>query len=85
MAIDLQREEVLLPTDRRGIKLKSNVDRTNKPSTKTGHPQNDPAVSTLFCFLFSLSWFPLFAIEQVTALAGLRVVSAEEAAAKVPE
>lgn len=38
MVIDLRRGEVLLPTDRRGIKPKSNVDRTNKPSTKTGHP-----------------------------------------------
>ena len=37
MAIDIQREEVLLPTDRRGMTTKTNVNRTNKPSTKTGH------------------------------------------------
>ncbi len=41
MAIDRRRGEVLLPTDRRSIKPKDNVDRTNKPSTKTGHPQGD--------------------------------------------
>ncbi len=40
MAIDRRRGEVLLPTDRRSIKPKDNVDRTNKPSTKTGHPHN---------------------------------------------
>ena len=28
----------MLPTDRRGIKSKSNVDCIKKPSTKTGHP-----------------------------------------------
>ena len=39
MAIDIQREEVLLPTDRRGMTTKTNVNRTNKPSTKTGHLQ----------------------------------------------
>ena len=37
MAIDIQRAEVLLPTDRRGMTTKTNVNRTNKPSTKTGH------------------------------------------------
>ena len=40
MAIDIQREEVLLPTDRRGMTTKTNVNRTNKPSTKTGHLQS---------------------------------------------
>ena len=37
MPIDIQRAEVLLPTDRRGITTKTNVNRTNKPSTTTGH------------------------------------------------
>ena len=40
MAIDIQREEVLLPNDRRGMTTKTNVNRTNKPSTKTGHLQS---------------------------------------------
>lgn len=39
MAIYLRREEVLLPNDRRGIKPKGNVDRTNKQSAKRGHHQ----------------------------------------------
>ena len=39
MAIDIQRAEVLLPTDRRSMTTKTNVNRTNKPSTKTGHLQ----------------------------------------------
>ena len=43
MAIDIQRAEVLLPTDRRGITTKTNVNRTNKPSTKTGHLQTGTA------------------------------------------
>ena len=37
MAIDIQREEVLLPNDRRSITTKTNVNRTNKPSTNAGH------------------------------------------------
>ena len=37
MAIDIRQEEVLLLTDRSGIKTKTNVHRTNKPSTKSGH------------------------------------------------
>ena len=37
MAIDIQRAEVLLPTDRSDIKTKTNVHCTNKPSTKSGH------------------------------------------------
>ena len=39
MAIDIQREEVLLPNDRRSITTKTNVNRTNKPSTKAGQLQ----------------------------------------------
>ena len=39
MAIDIHREEVLLPNDRRSITTKTNVNRTNKPSTTTGHLQ----------------------------------------------
>ena len=37
MAIDIRQAEVLLLTDRSGIKTKTNVNRTNKPSTKSGH------------------------------------------------
>ena len=37
MAIDIQRVEVLLPNDRRSITIKTNVNRTNKPSTNAGH------------------------------------------------
>ena len=43
MAIDIQRAEVLLPTDRSDITTKTNVNRTNKPSTKTGHLQTGTA------------------------------------------
>ena len=39
MGIDIQREEVLLPNDRRSITTKTNVNCTNKPSTNTGHVQ----------------------------------------------
>ena len=39
MAIDIQRVEVLLPNDRRSITTKTNVNRTNKPSTNAGHLQ----------------------------------------------
>ncbi len=42
MAIDIQREEVLLPNDRRSITTKTNVNRTNKPSTNAGHLQKTP-------------------------------------------
>ncbi len=37
MANDIRQEEVLLLTDRSGIKTKTNVYGTNKPSTKSGH------------------------------------------------
>ncbi len=43
MAIDIQREEVLLPNDRRSITTKTNVNRTNKPSTNAGHLQVAPS------------------------------------------
>ena len=43
MAIDIQRVEVLLPNDRRSITTKTNVNRTNKPSTNAGHLQPIPA------------------------------------------
>ena len=37
--IDIGQAEALLPTDRRGITIKTNTNRTNKPSTKSGHVQ----------------------------------------------
>ena len=37
MVIDIGQAEALLPTDRRGITIKTNKNRTNKPSTKSGH------------------------------------------------
>ena len=50
MAIDIQRAEVLLPTDRRSITIKTNVDRTTKPSTKTGHLHRSVKAACIFAY-----------------------------------
>ena len=48
MAIDIRQAEVLLLTDRSGIKTKTNVNRTNKPSTKSGHLQGSSSSGSGF-------------------------------------
>ncbi len=40
----------MLPTDRRSITNRTNVVRTNKPSTKTGHPHTESQTNSLTCF-----------------------------------